>query len=89
MATYGHDAVSVLIKRGRVSERRIPGTQMPRRQLQRGWVPLLSSLSVEEQWSCGDEVITLDEERKQRARMLGGGGHKQGTFARDGDLSLV
>lgn len=43
---------------------------------------------MEEQWSCGDEVITLDEERKQRARMLGGG-HKQGTFARDGDVSLV
>lgn len=38
----------------------------------------------------GTEVTTLDEERKQRARMLGGGGgHKQGTFARDGDLSLV
>lgn len=37
----------------------------------------------------GTEVITLDEERKQRARMLRGEGHKQGTFARDGDLSLV
>lgn len=36
----------------------------------------------------GTEVITLDEERKQRARMLRGD-HKQGTFARDGDLSLV